>query len=115
MPRQQTKQNQIAPRTFQYTGPVVPQPYHQNQAPAAPTFGQLAKEGFSFGVGTAVARQVVDRFFGFGTQPQPQPQPPQQKKDDPIMSPFLTDQQRLQYNQCILEGGTHSHCKELLQ
>ncbi len=109
MPRQQTKQNQNAPRTFQYTGPVVPQSYNQNQAPAAPTFGQLAKEGFSFGVGTAVARQVVDRFFGFGTQP------PQQKKDDPIMSPFLTDQQRLQYNQCILEGGSHSHCKELLQ
>jgi hypothetical protein len=111
MPRQQTKQNQNVPRTFQYTGPIVPQAYNQNQAPAAPTFGQVVKDGFGFGVGTAVARQVVDRLFG----PSVATAAPQQKKDDPIMSPFLTDQQRLQYNQCILEGGTHSHCKELLQ
>lgn len=117
MPQQQTKQHQKAPTSFQYTGPIIPQPYNHNQAPAAATFGQVVKDGFGFGVGTAIARQVVDRFFGFGSGAAQQhlQQPTQQKKDDTIMFPFLTDEQRVLYNQCILEGGSHTHCKEILQ
>ena len=110
MPRQQTshKQKQTAPTSFQVTGPVLPRPV--DHAPAAASFGQIFKEGLGFGAGSAVARQVVDRIMGGGGQPLIPV-----KKEDPIMSSFLTDEQRMLYNQCILEGGTHTHCKEVLQ
>lgn len=38
---------------------------HPSQS--APTFGQTLKEGFGFGAGAAVARNVVDRMFSGGT------------------------------------------------
>ena len=113
MPRQQAsyKQRQNVPTSFQVTGPVLPRPVEH--APAAASFGQIFKEGLGFGAGAAVARQVVDRVFAsVGSNPSP---PVSVKKEDPIMSSFLTDEQRVLYNQCILEGGTHTHCKEVLQ
>lgn len=113
MPRQQGshKQTHPVPTSFQITGPILPRPV--NHAPAAASFGQIFKEGLGFGVGSAVAKQLVDRVFGsVGSSPSA---PVPVKKEDPIMSPVLTDDQRLMYNQCILEGGTHSHCKEILQ
>lgn len=110
MPRQQGshKQKQSAPTSFQVTGPILPRPV--DHAPAAATFGQIMKEGFGFGIGSAVARQIVDRVMGGNGQ-----LPVPVKKEDPIMSSVLTDEQRVLYNQCMLEGGTHNHCKELLQ
>lgn len=117
MPRQQGSHNQTrsaksAPTSFQVTGPVLPRPL-DHQAPATASFGQIFKEGLGFGAGSAVARQVVDRIFA-SVDSSPSPPVPV-KKEDPIMSSFLTDEQRVLYNQCILEGGTHNHCKELLQ
>lgn len=120
MPRQQTtnkapRDSSKVPTSFQYTGPVLPRPCPEHQAPAAPTFGQIVKEGFGFGVGSAVARQMVEKLFGTTSAPTVPSVPTVPKKEDPITSPFLTDSQRIAYNQCIIEGGSHTHCQELLQ
>jgi hypothetical protein len=118
MPRQQSAkkhtqtQTQLpqpikAPTSFQYTGPVM------SQAAATPSFGQIVKEGFGFGVGASVARQLVDKMIGGGSGPI-QTQPIVKKEHD-ITSPVITDSQRILYNQCIIEGGIHDLCKEILQ
>jgi hypothetical protein len=122
MPRQQSakKHTQIqthlpqpikAPTSFQYTGPVM------SQAAAAPSFGQIVKEGFGFGVGASVARQLVDKMIGGGSGSGSGPIQPQPivKKEHDITSPVITDSQRILYNQCIIEGGIHDLCKEILQ
>lgn len=35
-------------------------PAHVPSAPAAPSFGQTLKEGFAFGVGSSIARTMID-------------------------------------------------------
>ena len=121
MPRQQSAKTHTnlpqpikAPTSFQYTGPVM------SQAAAAPSFGQIVKEGFGFGVGASVARQLVDKMIGgtsgSGSSPvQPSQPQPIVKKEHDITSPVITDSQRILYNQCIIEGGIHDLCKEILQ
>ena len=123
MPRQQSvktptpaphPQPTKVPTSFHYTGPMIP---HSPASPAASSFGQLVKDGFGFGVGSSIARQLVDKVIGGSTGPQPSPQSSQSivKKEDTITSPVLTDSQRILYNQCIIEGGIHDLCKEILQ
>lgn len=127
MPRQQSAKKHTqanlpqpikAPTSFQYTGPVM------SQAAARPSFGQIVKEGFGFGVGASIARQLVDTMIGggsgngnsSGSSPiQPSQPQPIVKKEDTITSPVLTDSQRILYNQCIIEGGIHDVCKKILQ
>ena len=121
MPRQQSAkkhtqtQTQLplpikAPTSFQYTGPIM------SQAAATPSFGQIVKEGFGFGVGASIARQLVDTMIGgaSGTAQTSQPHTIVKKEHD-ITSPVITDSQRILYNQCIIEGGIHDLCKEILQ
>jgi hypothetical protein len=113
MPRQNTTpQATKVPTSFHYTGPMIPQ---TPASPAASSFGQIVKDGFGFGVGTSIARHLVDKLIGGGpTSTQPSPQTVVKKEHD-ITSSFLTDSQRILYNQCIIEGGTHELCKENLQ
>ena len=107
MPRQQTKQTSTnVPTSFQYTGPVIP----KTTASTGQSFGQVVKEGFGFGIGAAVARQMVEKLIGGGSQ-----QVTTVKKEDGITSSSITDSQRILYNQCIIEGGIHDLCKDILQ
>lgn len=46
------------------SAPLPPVPYYQ-----PPGFLQSVKDGFSFGVGTSVARNLVDGWFGSGPKP----------------------------------------------
>ena len=119
MPRQQSAKKHThanlplpikAPTSFQYTGPIM------SQAAATPSFGQIVKEGFGFGVGASIARQLVDTMIG-GASATAQTSQPHTivKKEHDITSPVITDSQRILYNQCIIEGGIHDLCKEILQ
>ena len=120
MPRQNSVKTSVAasqphhtkvPTSFHYTGPMIPQ---TPASPAASSFGQIVKDGFGFGVGTSVARHLVDKLIGGPTSPQTS-LPLVVKKEHDITSSFLTDSQRILYNQCIIEGGTHELCKENFQ
>lgn len=112
MPRQTSgaQSNQKAPTSFQYTGPTIPKTH---VPPVTASFGQTLKDGFGFGIGSSIARHMVEKLIGGGpTQEQPNSIV---KKGDEITSPVLTDSQRILYNQCMIEGGIHELCKETLQ
>ena len=82
-----------------YTGPLMPRQEPITVKP--PSFGQSVKEGFSFGFGASIARNVVDRLFGAS--------PP--TVTTPSKTP-LEDQ--LAYQQCLKDGGDHEKCKEYI-
>ena len=62
------------------------------------------KEGFSFGVGTSIARNVIDRVMGPGTASVQPTTAPQEKKPT------------LEFQQCM-EDSAHNYdlCKNYLQ
>ena len=71
-----------------------------------PSFGQSVKEGFSFGFGASIARNVVDSLFGT-----PKPVVTTPVVSSPSKTP-LEDQ--LAYQQCLKDGGDHEKCKEYI-
>jgi hypothetical protein len=107
-----------------YTGPIMPRASHVPTPLQAsqPSFMQTVKEGFSFGVGTSIARNVVDRLFGSNSQsivstPPAQttsiPKPPQVSSIEPI------GEDQLLYHKCMQEGdpkslARHEYCKNYL-
>lgn len=92
----------IMPR-MSYTGPLMPR-----QEPIVvkpPSFGQSVKEGFSFGFGASIARNVVDRWFGTT--------PP--VVSTPISTPSKAPlEEQLAYQQCLKDGGDHEKCKDYI-
>lgn len=87
--------------------PVVP--YHTT---SAPTLGQSIKEGFGFGIGTSIARNIVDRAFGNSSHTQ--------KTSDPSSTPItsvnpIQSVEHQQYEQCIKEGGEKDICEQYLR
>lgn len=48
-------------------GPIMPT--HPSVSSGTPSFTQSVKEGFSFGFGASIARNVVDRMFGGSSNP----------------------------------------------
>ena len=58
------------------------------------TLGQSVKEGFGFGIGSSIARNMVDRVFGS------------------FSSPKSSLTKLTEYTQCIQEGGTEEVCKQ---
>lgn len=83
-------QNNVPAVPVQQQGAQPPQPYYQ-PAPA-PTLGQSIMDGFSFGIGSAIARRLVDSIWpggggdgaiaggeapgqGLGSAPPPPPPP----------------------------------------
>lgn len=101
-----------------YTGPILPRPPTQvpsSQPPVVtqqqsqyqyPSFGQIVKEGFGFGIGSSIANRVVSSVLGPTQQSQPIQVSSQETKREPVYS--------VAYNQCVLEGGNHEVCKQYL-
>lgn len=93
----------IMPR-MSYTGPLMPRPTQPIDV-KPPSFGQSVKEGFSFGFGTSIARNVVDRWFG---TPNPVTTPV-------ISTPSKTPlEDQLAYQQCLKDGGDYEKCKDYI-
>jgi len=61
------------------------------------TLGQTIKEGFGFGIGSSIARNIVDRAFG------PVDKSLTEKK------PLIKSKE---YMQCMDEGGNDEVCKQ---
>ncbi len=104
-----------------YTGPILPRGAPTHVPPAVtqhqsqyqyPSFGQIVKEGFGFGIGSSIANRVVSSVLGPSQQPIPRQQQEmiqgslQETKREPVHS--------IAYNQCVLEGGNHEVCKQYL-
>ena len=99
-----------------YTGPLMPRPTPLQSS--SPTFMQTVKEGFSFGVGASIARNLVDRVFGSSspsvTPPHAPSVPPVQSQPVAVdsMKPIAADQ--ILYHNCMQDGGKHETCKDYL-
>jgi hypothetical protein len=59
-----------------------------------PTLLHTIKEGFGFGIGASIARNIVDRTFGSFSAPK---------------TPLIKS---TEYTQCIQEGGDEEVCKQ---
>jgi hypothetical protein len=66
--------------------------------PQPSSLGQTIKEGFSFGLGSAIAHRVVGSLFASTT-----PSVKQERSSQP------------EYVQCIKEGGIEDSCKQYYQ
>lgn len=114
--------NATFPR-MSYTGPIMPRIASNTpmvkptpMQVSSPSFMQSLKEGFSFGAGASIARNIVDRVFGSNTQVTPPPTAPV-TPTMPVQSvePKVTigEDQHL-YHKCIQDGGKHETCKDYL-
>jgi hypothetical protein len=127
MPRKevsQSKKASISPssesimmRPVTYTGPIMSLPSGSPSiaaaTPSAPSFGQIIKEGFAFGIGSSIAQ----RLFGPSRQivPQTPAQTPLETASTNSVSKNIKDMtDQVMYHQCILEGGTEETCKQYI-
>lgn len=70
-----------------------------------PSFGQTLKEGFAFGVGSSVARNVVDRMFSPSAPTETKPIP-KEEKSQPVNHDFVL---------CMQESkGDYESCKQFM-
>ena len=94
-----------------YTGPIMPRPPIIERKP--PSFGQSVKEGFSFGIGTSLARNLVDGLFWNKPAPTVVAAPPVTPPTNlgPNKAPL---EQQLAYQQCLKDGGDHEKCKDYM-
>jgi hypothetical protein len=60
MPRSSTKSSQSTPVVITPKKISVTQPSIHTPSAVAPSFGQIIKEGFGFGLGSSMARHAVD-------------------------------------------------------
>jgi hypothetical protein len=97
MPRNQ-KKSSIIPYQEQKTIVL------QNPALKRPSMMDTVKEGFSFGVGSSIARNVIDRVMG-SSSVAPSVEPISEKKNH-----------TLEFQQCM-EDSAHNYalCKDYLQ
>lgn len=126
MPRQQytnsassnKNSNTHVPRFINHTGPIMqgsphtptqtpPSNTHTTGEPPKQSFRQLIKEGFAFGLGSTIGRNLVDSFF---TKPNTNPS----QSQSPSTPPQTNMDNQLMYQQCIKEGGNHETCKEYI-
>jgi hypothetical protein len=84
--------------------PVQPPAPVLVQQPQAPSLMNVVKEGFAFGVGSSVARNVIDRFMAPS-------QPPVKAIDTKVDKP-----EPFEYIQCMQDSAfNHEACKDYLQ
>jgi hypothetical protein len=109
MPRQTPPAKSPAvQRTVPTTSPFTPTPLHVEQ----PTLGQTIKQGFGFGVGTSLARNLVDRAFASPAQPQTQTQTQTQTQQKPQKS---CKELEAEFNQCIKGQLPENTCQDFLE
>ncbi len=127
MPRNQTNQQKSTPPVsantmfprVSYTGPIMPRPTPTPtpMQSSSPSFMQTVKEGFSFGVGASIARNIVDRVFGSSSPPVPSPPAAPAIPSMPVQpvepKVKIGEDQHL-YHKCIQDGGKHETCKDYL-
>lgn len=116
--------NMTFPRTS-YTGPLMPRIVSSNpivrptptpMQASSPSFMQSLKDGFSFGAGASIARNMVDRMFGSNTpvaSPPVTSVPPIVPVQPVEYNPKIGEDQHL-YHKCIQDGGKHETCKDYL-
>jgi hypothetical protein len=76
---------------------------------------QTVKEGFSFGVGTSIARNIVDRIFGSSAPHVPSPPAvPAAPISTAVDSTKSIGADQMLYHKCIQDGGKHETCKDYL-
>jgi hypothetical protein len=124
MPRQQ----QNSGKAIQ-TRPSVPQqpfPFVPTRTNTTSSLGQTVKEGFSFGLGSAIAHKLVGSFFGSTTNAVhpivASDATNSQKSTDPVVqtarsigaSATQDMSGQIDYLQCMKEGGTEDACKQYL-
>lgn len=106
MPRQ-TSSAKSPVRSYRPFSPLAPSvPISVEQ----PTLGQSIKQGFGFGVGTSLARTLVERAFASpvsGQQPQQQAQQPQQQKKS-------CKELEAEFNQCIQAQLPENTCQDFM-
>jgi len=128
MPRQQQSKG----KSIQVKSPIVVQ--KQQKSPmtigprtnsSTPSLGQIVKEGFSFGLGSAVAHRLVGSLFGSTSTVYPitpSDDTNSQKPSDPVVqtarsigaSATQDMSGQIDYLQCLKEGGTEDGCKQYL-
>jgi hypothetical protein len=84
------------------------------------SFGQTMKEGFAFGIGSAIAQKAIGTIFGSHSSPSSlESFSSTVEQDTKILDSMntVTSQDRIdqvEYIQCIKEGGTHDSCKQFM-
>ena len=108
-----------------YTGPVLPRPPTTPIPSSIPTqtpvaalappqssFGQVLKDGFAFGIGSSIAQRI------FGPTKQVEhvivTKPNETIPTGTLSKEIQQKPEQHMYNQCILEGGTETVCKQYL-
>jgi len=79
-----------------------------------PSFGQSVKEGFSFGIGVSLARNLVDGFFGNKSAPPVAASAPSTVPTSILGLNNAPLEQQLAYQQCLKDNGDHEKCKDYI-
>jgi len=86
------------------TVPKTPLPSPFPSAPS-PSFANVAKQGFSWGIGNALAHTVINKMMGLGPT----------VAADPITPTTNTGPKEVAYMQCVKDFGDAEGCKHLLE
>jgi hypothetical protein len=104
----------------------APAPFHSTASPgltysvpvvARPTLGQSIKDGFGLGIGSSIARNLVDGWFH---KPAPVAAAPvattvQPTAVVPSGVPVATELQKKEYIQCMQTINDQEYCKKLME
>jgi hypothetical protein len=105
-----------APVPFHAAKPVhlPPPPPTVTPVSYAPSFGQSIKDGFGLGIGSSIARNLVDGWFHRPAAPTTQVTP---ELSSVVSSglPVKTELQKKEYIQCMQTINDHAHCKKLME
>ncbi len=102
MPRRTNNKPMPVPKTL--SSAAAPPPAAPPKAPLqqGPSVTDSIKQGFSFGIGSAIAHNMVNRVFG-------KPEAPQ-----PITKPAPDKMYEL-YNQCMEKNDKNVNCSDILK
>ena len=104
----ETKHN-IPPPPHRAASPL-PAPTTVNTPSQVPSMVDTMKQGFSFGVGSSIAHNMVHRIFNSNNKDEGP------KKNEPINEPKLTNDKIYElYNKCLEKNDNNIDCTTILQ